>query len=301
MIKIIGIYKIENLINHKIYIGQSTKILHRWNQHLNVDSDSLIHQAIVKYGYQNFSFTILKLCKKSELDKYEIEYIMEYNSITPNGYNIEPGGTNVSVAVGENNPTAKLSDKDVYDIRECYKELKTRAETYLKYKDKITLSGFSDVWSGRTWHHIHMDVYTEETKNAQKNNWDRITNHSRIISDQTVLDIRTKKMSGKYTLQQLYLEYKDINYNTFQDIWYNNTFKHLIPDCEDNYKKGSTTRNQYGENNPSAKYKKEEVIEIRKRRDNGESPENVYKDYSQKSKYESFLRIWKNKTYKNID
>lgn len=300
VIIIIGIYKIENLINHKIYIGQSTKILKRWNSHINVNSNSLIHQAIVKYGYQNFSFTILKLCEKDELDEYEIEYIIEYNSITPNGYNIEPGGANASVVAGENNPTAKLSDEDVYNIRECYKELKTRAETYLKYKDKVTLSGFSDVWAGRTWKHIHMDVYTEKIKNIQKNNWDKLANHKRVISDQTILDIRTKKMSGKYTLKQLYSEYKDINYSTFQDIWYNNTFKTLIPNCEDNYKKGSCIRNQYGENNPLAKYKNEEIIEIRRRRDNGESIEDVYKDYYKKSKYASFLNIWKNKTYKNI-
>lgn len=301
MIIIIGIYKIENLTNHKVYIGQSIKIIHRWNQHLNSETDSLIHKAIVKYGYQNFSFTILKLCKKNELNKYEIEYIMEYDSITPRGYNIEPGGSNISVAVGENNPTAKLSEQDVYNIRESYKELKTRAETYFKYSDKVTISGFSDVWNGRSWKHIHMDVYTEETREAQKNNWDRISNHPHVIPEQTVLDIRTKKMSGKYTLKQLSHEYSDISYNTFQDIWYNNTFKHLIPDCENNYKKGSRKIDQYGVNNPQAKYKKEEIIDIKKRRDNGELPKDVYKNYSKNSTYGCFLNIWKNKTYKDIN
>ena len=28
-----GIYKIENLINHKVYIGQSKNIYARWKQH----------------------------------------------------------------------------------------------------------------------------------------------------------------------------------------------------------------------------------------------------------------------------
>ena len=28
-----GIYKIENLINHKVYIGQSVNIYKRWKEH----------------------------------------------------------------------------------------------------------------------------------------------------------------------------------------------------------------------------------------------------------------------------
>lgn len=31
----IGIYKIENTKNHKVYIGQSIDIEHRFNQHKN--------------------------------------------------------------------------------------------------------------------------------------------------------------------------------------------------------------------------------------------------------------------------
>ena len=31
--KISGIYKIENLINHKVYIGQSKDINKRWSRH----------------------------------------------------------------------------------------------------------------------------------------------------------------------------------------------------------------------------------------------------------------------------
>ena len=68
----IGIYKIENIINHKIYIGQSIRIMKRWNEHINVECDSLIHKAIKEYGYSNFTFTILELCKKDELDVKEI-------------------------------------------------------------------------------------------------------------------------------------------------------------------------------------------------------------------------------------
>jgi predicted GIY-YIG superfamily endonuclease len=42
----IGIYKIENLINGKIYIGQSIHIEKRWQEHCKASSNSLIAKSI---------------------------------------------------------------------------------------------------------------------------------------------------------------------------------------------------------------------------------------------------------------
>ena len=84
----IGIYKIENLINHKIYIGQSIHIEKRWQQHCQLSSDSVIAKAIQKYGKENFSFQILEECSEQDLDEKELFYIKSYNSLAPNGYNI---------------------------------------------------------------------------------------------------------------------------------------------------------------------------------------------------------------------
>lgn len=84
----IGIYKIENLINHKVYIGQSIHIEKRWQQHCQLSSDSVIAKAIQKYGKENFSFQILEECSEQDLDKKELFYIKSYNSLVPNGYNI---------------------------------------------------------------------------------------------------------------------------------------------------------------------------------------------------------------------
>jgi group I intron endonuclease len=51
-----GIYKIENLINHKCYIGQSIHIERRWQEHCQSSAKSCIANAIKKYGKTNFSF-----------------------------------------------------------------------------------------------------------------------------------------------------------------------------------------------------------------------------------------------------
>lgn len=87
----IGIYKIENLTNGKVYVGQSVHIEKRFSEHCR--SDSLIGQAIQKEGKQNFSFSILEECPLEELDYKEQYYIKQYNSIAPKGYNITTGGS----------------------------------------------------------------------------------------------------------------------------------------------------------------------------------------------------------------
>lgn len=84
-----GIYKIENLINGKIYIGQSIHIERRWQEHCQKSSTSLISQAIQKYGKENFSFQILQeVTDVNTLNQLESNYIQYFNSLVPNGYNI---------------------------------------------------------------------------------------------------------------------------------------------------------------------------------------------------------------------
>ena len=90
----IGIYKIQNLINGKVYIGQSINIERRFHQHKYDDSqNSVIHRAIKKYGIENFSFEVIEECNYKDLDEREIFWIKYYNSSNKNnGYNLTLGG-----------------------------------------------------------------------------------------------------------------------------------------------------------------------------------------------------------------
>ena len=94
-----GIYKIENNINHMIYIGQSIDIENRFIQHKNNKNNYDIHVALREYGIENFSFDIIELCSKKELNEREIYWISYYNCQKPNGYNCTPGGTGWNPAV----------------------------------------------------------------------------------------------------------------------------------------------------------------------------------------------------------
>ena len=120
-----GIYKIENLIDGKIYIGQSKQIRQRWTEHKkelrrNKHKNNYLQRAWNKYGEENFKHEIIELCPESLLDEKECFYIKLYNSFDSNkGYNLTTGGgrkKNYSKstreklkinATGKNNPNSK--------------------------------------------------------------------------------------------------------------------------------------------------------------------------------------------------
>lgn len=129
----IGIYKITNIVNQKIYIGKSQNIEARWKQHKTrpfIESatqyNSPFYRAIRKYGLKNFLFEVLEECEISKLNEREIFYIQKFDSTNPKqGYNITRGGKNsVKFKLQENNINqiyelllnSKLSEKEIASL-----------------------------------------------------------------------------------------------------------------------------------------------------------------------------------------
>jgi len=80
---IVGIYKIENNKTSQCYIGQSKDIVYRWFTHLNqLDTNSHHNPKLqldwIRYGRDNFSFSLLAVCKKEDLNSLEKVYIDKY-------------------------------------------------------------------------------------------------------------------------------------------------------------------------------------------------------------------------------
>jgi len=95
----IGIYKIENLINHKKYIGKTIDINKRFGDHKRLafykSSPSYeypLYKAFRKYGLENFNFSIVEECDEKILDEKEKYWIKIYKSYGKEGYNQTPGG-----------------------------------------------------------------------------------------------------------------------------------------------------------------------------------------------------------------
>lgn len=121
-----GIYKITNRINGKVYIGQSVNIQQRWYQHKSSfkNGNTLLYQAIRKYGLENFCFEIIEECPQEKLNEKEIYWIDYYNSFNyENGYNMTPGGSEpISVNPKE---IYNLWDQG-YSVGQIYNNLKDK-------------------------------------------------------------------------------------------------------------------------------------------------------------------------------
>lgn len=139
----IGIYKIENKINGKVYIGQSVDILRRWREHRYSISkaDTPLYRAINKYGLENFTFEVLEECEVNELDIKEVNYIIEYNSFY-NGYNQTSGG---------DSSTYKRVAVQIAEIKRDLKEDKLSSQEIM-HKYSICKNSLSMINTGKTYH-----------------------------------------------------------------------------------------------------------------------------------------------------
>lgn len=233
----IGIYKIENKINGNIYIGQSKNIDKRIKHHFqcafnnsekNKEYDKALYRAIRKYGKENFEWSIIELCSKEELYEKEIYWIKKYDSFK-NGYNETEGGEGVPGQKGENHPKTKLTNEDVWDIREAYNAHKDQKEEYLKYADRIGPSGFKKIWNGYTWQEIHMDVYTKENKEYflyKRNSHSENNSHAKL-TENDVRNIRLRKKNGE-SCREVYKDYQILTFESFRSVWYYCNWKHII-------------------------------------------------------------------------
>lgn len=110
------IYMITCKKNQKKYIGQTTStIKERWNSHkycanalIRVKAENMnnnenpevirnipksaLYCAMAAHGIENFTYEQIVEVKDEELNESEIYYIKEYNTLSPNGYNLTTGG-----------------------------------------------------------------------------------------------------------------------------------------------------------------------------------------------------------------
>lgn len=132
-----AIYKITNLNNNKIYIGQSKQPEHRWKEHKwnafnpNREENSLLYEALRKYGVNGFEFTILGWFDDyNEKERYYIKY---FNSLAPNGYNLTEGGEEPPHKYGEEHHNSSYSQEIIDRIID---DLLSKKYTQKEIEDK---------------------------------------------------------------------------------------------------------------------------------------------------------------------
>lgn len=146
------IYKITNISNGKIYVGQAVShILNhkryrpygyegRFRCHISEafstkkNQSHYLNNAIRKYGVNDFTVELIEYCEIDKSDEREIHYIKEFNSLFPNGYNLKNGG---NVFTHSNESKKRVSNGVINYFKdkkyERFKDIKKIDEDIEKY------------------------------------------------------------------------------------------------------------------------------------------------------------------------
>ena len=212
-----GIYKIENKINHHIYIGQSVHIYNRWKYHKYEGhwKDNYLYNAFKKYGIENFDFSIIEktLPNKEILNEREKYWIKYYNSYK-NGYNLTEGGDSSTIK-------RLLTEEEIIDIRKRKLLIQSPRDVYQDYKDKISWALFDKIWNGSLYTTIMPEIYQnkEKLKFIEHILKQRMNLIKSPLTIDIILDIR-KMTANKISRADILKKYNNISPNTLDGIRY---------------------------------------------------------------------------------
>lgn len=136
------VYKAENLINKKVYIGRTVcPIEDRQWGHVNAakkNSKTVFHNAIRKHGADNFQFSVLCQCDSyEEMNEKEKYFISLLDSQIPNGYNMTPGGDGLPKGYPSPNKGVPCSEETKQKLRRANIGKKYSEENNQKKSDSL--------------------------------------------------------------------------------------------------------------------------------------------------------------------
>ena len=205
-----GIYKISNLKNGKVYIGQSIDIAARWRRH-RVDAFSNdkatynypLYRAIRKYGLENFSFDIIEECEKIQLNERERYYISLYDSVN-NGYNQGFGGSN-------GGHFCKISKEQLQEIIVLLQTTEL-TNTQIGNKFDISENMVCGINTGKHWYNDNITYPIRQKTKTLKHNTDNVNvkteiqNFSNLEQAKTTQKKKVSKCPDKDILLAMLLE-----------------------------------------------------------------------------------------------
>lgn len=235
---ITGIYEITNLVNNKKYVGQSKKVPGRWNDHIRIaliNQDQLkhksdirdyklpIHNAMRKYGIENFSFRILEVCKQEDLNDKEQFWIEKLKTNQPEyGYNLTVGGQKNFQVKGEQHGMAKLTQAQVDDIIIMLQEKKNGDEILSKYPF-ISPGMIANINQGKNWKKEGIEYPIFNDRALQAN----VIAHQkrRTFSTDQIITIRKLYANGKTLVEIASIFDNVVSVAMIKSIVYGETYK----------------------------------------------------------------------------
>jgi group I intron endonuclease len=181
------IYKITNVIDGTIYVGQTKDTFNkRWIHHKSDakcgNKNTHFCNALKKYGLESFEREIIEECSNEFLDEREIYWIAFFDSYF-NGYNLTPGGgqgTEVAEQtrqkISESLKGRKRSPETIKRMSESLKGKvspmhgkKHSSETIEKIKEKRKLQIMSEETKKKISESNKGKKHTEEAKEKMRN------------------------------------------------------------------------------------------------------------------------------------
>lgn len=223
------IYRYTNLLNGKSYIGQTINPEQRLKAHKSsafnensAEYNTLLHQAMRKYGYENFAYEVLAEAETiEELNGLEIYFIAHYKTLVPNGYNIEIGGNNAPKPKSEETKIklmqahAELSEDEVIALRLAYQNRESPSEIYNeKYQNRMQYASFMNIWTGARYKTIMPEVFKDRGKRATK------------LTEDLVRQIRLDRRDTAMSYQEIADKYL-VSKACIADICKYRTWKHV--------------------------------------------------------------------------
>lgn len=203
------IYKVTNLTDNKVYIGQTVGTLKkRKSVHICYSKKSFyhFHNALCKYGEGNFKWQVICICPNIDsLNEQEKYYIAYYDSMN-SGYNSKSGGKNSIPTKEVCQKISKSNKGKIFTKEHCKNISKTKVgknnpmymvgENHWNYgrkcscdtKNKIRQSMLGDK------NHFFGKRHTEKSKQLMRDNQDNKGKNNNMYG-KTQSDETKKKIS----------------------------------------------------------------------------------------------------------
>lgn len=212
------IYKITNLLNGKMYIGQTNNPKRRERQHFSLapsilekNKNKILYNAMLKYGVQNFSFEIIE-DECEDYNEKEKFWIKELNTLIPFGYNMTEGGDTPPVFYGEEHPMA------IHDLNKIKQIKELLANTKLTFSEIAKQMNYDDssiyrINSGLLWYDENT-VYPIRIENTASFKKERMEN---IVYDLMNSNLTQKEIATKYKVSRTTITAINNGQNFHQD------------------------------------------------------------------------------------
>ena len=200
------IYKITNKMNGLAYIGKTSNFKRRIREHERATEDTAIHNAIIKYGPENFTYEILERFPQEHLAEREMTWIAVFNTWKGDGYNCTPGGNDFIYGKGNisHDPEVKKKREESWtqERRDALSE-RWKGDKNPNYLPEVKKK------QKEAWTQDRRDAYAERWKGDKNPNYlpgamDRMLGDKNPMKDPEIVEknIKSRKQRKEKELKQ---------------------------------------------------------------------------------------------------